>query len=77
MAVHYIASFCLDKTNSISRNQRTVDLHFDAKGSLSLVRGRSICRNGGWVEAENKVTYLFKPIPFRDALKPHGETMEL
>jgi prolyl oligopeptidase len=31
-----------------------------------------------WVEAENKVTYGYlNQIPFRDALKPHGETMEL
>jgi hypothetical protein len=76
MAVHYIASFEQNKPIQYPETRETVDLHFDAKVSLSLVRGRSD-RNCGWVEAENKVTYLFKPIPFRDALKPHGETMEL
>jgi hypothetical protein len=29
-----------------------------------------------WVDGD-KVTYGYLKIPFRDALKPHGETMEL
>jgi prolyl oligopeptidase len=68
----------LDKTKSIQypeTRKETVDLYFDAKvADPYLVRGRSICRNGGLVEAENKVTYGYlNQILFADALKTtHG-----
>jgi prolyl oligopeptidase len=73
----------LDKTkiNSISRNQKeTVDLYFDAKVAdpYRWLEDDRSAETAAWVEAENKVTYGYlNQIPFRDALKPHGETMEL
>jgi prolyl oligopeptidase len=67
------------KTNSIQKPE-TVDLYFDAKVAdpYRWLEDDRSAETAAWVEAENKVTYGYlNQIPFRDALKPHGETMEL